>query len=226
MSLQNILSICESVNINDQRFVGQMVSRNQKITTSEILTVVPFVFELRPMNFLRYSQSRDILNGLRIADKALIQYLNFGSTGWENYIRYQGEMSPAEIEGCVWQTSSANKTLVLGYLPTVAEDTVLFKAGDFVQCGLYAYIVTADVLRGSGSTVSVPVHRNLLAPVVPGTTLVAGEFGTTVSMGGTQYTGITFGVVLREYPTYTLVPITNDSYIQWSGAFKAFESVL
>ena len=55
---------------------------------------------------------------------------------------------------------------------------------------------------------------------------MAGEFGTTVSMGGTQYTGVTFQVVLREYPTYTLVPIANDSYIQWNGNFKAFESVL
>ncbi len=42
MSLNTILSIAESVTINDQRFVGQTVSRNQKILTSEILTVVPF----------------------------------------------------------------------------------------------------------------------------------------------------------------------------------------
>jgi hypothetical protein len=53
-----------------------------------------------------------------------------------------------------------------------------------------------------------------------------GEFGTTVSMGGDTYTGITFPVILREYPTYTLIPITNDSFIQWSGGFRAFESVL
>lgn len=226
MSLQNILSICESVGINDQRFVGQMVSRNQKITTSEIMTVVPFVFDMKPMAFLRYSQSRGILNGLRIADKALIQYINFGQTGWENYIRYQGEMTPSEIAACEWQPSSANKTLVLGSLPTVDETTVLFKVGDFVQVGLYAYIVTEDVLRGTGSTVIVPVHRNLLSPVVLGNTLVAGQYGLTTSMGGTQYTGVTFQVVLREYPTYTLVPIANDSYIQWNGTFRAFESVL
>jgi hypothetical protein len=226
MSLQNILSISESVGINDQRFVGQTVSRNQKITTSEILTVVPFAFELKPMNYLLYSQNRGLLNSLRIPDKALTQYINFGSTGWSNYIKYQGDMTSGQIAACQWQTSSANKVLVLGSLPSISSTAYLFKIGDFVQVGLYSYIVTADVLRGAGSTVNVPVHRSLISAVVSPIACVAGQFGTTISMGGTTYTGVTFPVVLRDYPTYTLIPMTNDSFIQWSGTFKAFESVL
>jgi len=55
MSLNQILAISESIGINDQRFVGQVVSRNQKISTSEILTVVPFAFDMKPMNYLYYS---------------------------------------------------------------------------------------------------------------------------------------------------------------------------
>lgn len=226
MSLQTILSISESVGINDHRFVGQTISRNQKITTSEILTVVPFGFELKPMNYLRYSENRGVLNSLRIPDKALTQYLNFGSTGWVNYIQYQGDMTSAQISACQWQTSSAAKVLVLGSLPTIASTKYLFKAGDFVQVGLYSYIVTADVLRGSTSTVNVPVHRSLISALGSTVACVAGEFGTTVSMGGKTYTGVTFPVVLREYPAYTLVPIANDSFINWSGSFQAFESVL
>ena len=226
MSLQTILSICESVGINDQRFVGQTLSRNQKLTTSEIVTVVPFAFDMRPMNYLLYSQNRGTLNQLRLADKSLVQYLNFGSTGWLNYIKYQGAMTSAQIAACQWQTASANKTLVLGSLPSVGSTVVLFRAGDFVQVGLYSYIVTADVLRGTNTTVNVPVHRNLISALASTVACVAGEFGTTVSMGGTSYTGITFQVVLRDYPTYTLVPMTNDSFISWNGSFKAFESVL
>ena len=226
MSLQTILSISESVGINDQRFVGQTVSRNQKITTSEILTVVPFAFELKPMNYLLYSQNRGVLNSLRIPDKALTQYINFGSTGWWNYVAYQGEMTSGQIAACQWQTSSANKVLVLGSLPSISSTAYLFKIGDFVQVGLYSYIVTADVLRGSGSTVNVPVHRSLIATLTSTVACVAGQYGTTISMGGSTYTGVTFPVVLREYPTYTLIPMTNDSFIQWSGTFKAFESVL
>lgn len=226
MSLQNILAICESVGINDQRFVGQTVSRNQRIITSEILTVVPFAFDMKPMNYLYYSQNRAVLNSLRIADKALEQYLNFGTTGWLNYVKYQGELTPLQISACQWQTSSANKTLVLGNLPSVSLTTYIVREGDFVQVGRYAYIATADVQRGTNSTVDIPVHRNLIETLVSPVDAVMGEYGTTVSMGGDTYTGITFPVVLREYPTYTLIPITNDSFIQWNGGFKAFESVL
>jgi len=226
MSLSLILANSESVGINDQRFVGQVVSRNQRISTSEILTVVPFAFEMKPMNYLLYSKNRALLNSLRIPDKALQQYLNFGSTGWINYIAYQGDMTAGQIATCQWQTSSLNKNLVLGNLPTISSTSVIVKAGDFCQVGLYAYIATADVLRGSGSTVTIPVHRNLLTAVTSPISAVIGQFGTTVSMGGSTYTGTTFQVVLRDYPTYTLQPITNDSFIEWSGTFKAFESVL
>jgi hypothetical protein len=226
MSLTTILSVAESVNINDQRFVGQTVSRNQKILTSEIMTVVPFQFTMRPMNYLLYSQSRGILNSLRIPDKSLEQYLNFGSTGWLNYIKYQADMTGPQIAACQWQTSSANKILVLGSLPSITSTAFLFRIGDFVQVGRYAYIVTADVQRGSGSTVNVPVHRNLMEPLVATVACVAGQFGTTISMGGSSYTGVTFPVILRDYPTYTLRPMTNDSFIEWTGEFSAFEAVL
>lgn len=226
MSLTSILAISESVGINDQRFVGQMVSRNQRINTSEQLTVVPFAFELKPMNYLLYSQNRALLNSLRIPDKALTQYLNFGSTGWLNYIKYQGGLTNAQVSACQWQTSSANKTLVLGSLPAVSAGTYIVKQGDFCQVGLYTYIATADVQRGSGSTVNIPVHRNLLTTLATPVAAVIGEYGVTVSMGGASYYGVTFPVVLRDYPTYTLIPMTNDSFIEWSGKFKAFEVVL
>lgn len=226
MSLTTILSISESVGINDHRFVGQVVSRNQRISTSEITTVVPFFFDMKPMNYLLYSQNRVLLNSLRIPDKALEQYLNFGATGWENYIAYQGDMTSGEISSCQWQTSSANKTLVLGSLPSISSSAYIVRVGDFCQVGRYAYIATADVTRGAGSTVNIPVHRNLIATLGSPVNAVIGQYGTTISLGGSSYTGVTFPVILREYPTYTLVPMTNDSFIQWSGNFQAFESVL
>jgi hypothetical protein len=214
MSLNQILAISESVGINDQRFVGQMVSRNQRISTSEIMTVVPFAFDMKPMQYLYYSKNRGLLN------------LNFGSTGWQSYIEYQGDMNSGEIDACEWQTASANKTLVLGSLPTMGSSEYIVRAGDFCQVGRYAYIATADVQRGSGTTVNIPVHRNLITTLTSPVGAVIGEYGTTVSLGGSTYLGVTFPVILREYPTYTLTPITNDSFINWSGSFKAFESVL
>jgi hypothetical protein len=226
MSLNTILSVCESIAINDQKLVGQVLSRNQRISTSELLTVQPFEFTMKPMNYLLYSQNRTVLSTLRTNDKATEQFLNFGSTGWLNYIAYQGDMTSVQIGACAWQTSSANKTLVLGSLPSISATAYIVKTGDFCQVGRYAYIATADVLRGSGSTVNIPVHRNLITTLASTVQCVIGQYGTTIALGGGTYTGITFPVILKEYPTYTLVPMTNDSFISWNGAFVAFEDVL
>jgi hypothetical protein len=46
-------------------------------------------------------------------DRLTEQYLNFGNTGWINYIQYQGDMTSEDIANCQWQTASANKNLVL-----------------------------------------------------------------------------------------------------------------
>ena len=225
MSLQTILSVAESVSINDHKFAGQMMSRNMRISTSEILTVQPFQFGIRPMNYLLYSQNRAVLSTLREADRITEQYINFGSTGWLNYIRYQGDMTQAQLIACQVQTSSANKTIVLGSLPAISSGSFIVKVGDFIQIGRYSYIATANVTRGALTTVSIPVHRTLLSTVTAPVAAVIGQFGTVI-LGATAYTGVTFPVVLREYPTYTLVPMTNDSFIQWDGQFSAVEVVL
>jgi len=226
MSLQTILSISEAVSINDHKFAGQMMSRNMRISTSEILTTQPFQFGMKPMNYLLYSQNRAVLSALRVADRITEQYLNFGTTGWLNYIAYQGNMTGVQAAATQIQTSSANKTIVLGNLPGISTSAFIVKAGDFIQIGRYAYIATADVLRGGGATVSIPVHRSLMTTVSVATNAVIGQYGTTAALGGSTYTGITFPVVLRDYPTYTLVPMTNDSFLSWSGEFSATEVVL
>jgi len=228
MSLNQILAISEAVGINDHRFIGTMISRNQRISTSEIMTVVPFNFDMKPMNYLLYSQNRALLNSLRIPDMALEQYLNFGTTGWVNYIAYQGDMTSGQLATCQYQTSTTmgTKNIILGNLPSISSTLYVVKQGDFLQIDRYAYIATADVLRDSGTTVTIPVHRNILTQLTSVQNAVIGQYGTTISLGGSTYTGITFCVILRAYPTYTLMPITNDSFIQWSGAFTAFENVL
>jgi hypothetical protein len=225
-TLNQILAVSESIGINDHRFIGQTLSRNQRISTSEILTVQPFMFDMKPMNYLLYSQNRTLLSTLRAADRQYEQYLNFGSTGWWNYIAYQGDMSSAEISACQYQTSSANNTIVLGSLPTMGATEYIVKAGDFLQINRYAYIATANVQRGSGSTVNIPVHRTIMTTLASPMSAVIGQYGITQSLGGNTYIGVTFPVILQEYPTYTFIPMTNDSFINWNGSFKAIEAVL
>lgn len=226
MSLQTILAVSETVGINDKKFAGQMMSRNMRISTSEILTSQPFMFTMKPNNYLLYSQNKAVLSALRVADRITEQYLNFGSTGWVNYIAYGGGMTSGEIVACQVQTSTTGKTIVLGNFTTTAAGTYVVRAGDFIQIDRYAYIATADVLRGGGSTVDVPVHRSVLTTVSSPVGAVIGQYGTTTALGGSTYTGITFCVKVKDYPTYNLVPITNDSFISWDGAFSAMEVIL
>jgi hypothetical protein len=225
-TLNQILAISESVGINDHRFIGQMMSRNQRVATSEIITVQPFMFDMKPMNYLLYSQNRSLLSTLRSADRQFEQYLNFGSTGWWNYIAYQGDMDVPDLVDCQYQTSSANKTIVLGNLPAIPSTDYIVKTGDFLQIDRYAYIATANVQRGAGSTVNIPVHRTIMTTLASPMDAVIGQYGITQSLGGLTYIGITFPVILQEYPTYTFIPMTNDSFITWNGSFKAIEAVL
>jgi len=226
MSLQTILSVAESVSINDHKFAGQMLSRNMRISTSEILTVQPFQFTMKPMSYLQYSTNRSVLSALRTADRITEQYLNFGTTGWLNYIVYQGDMSSVQANATTIQTGTTGMNIVLGNLPSISSGAFIVKTGDFIQIDRYAYIATASVQRGGSSTVTIPVHRTVMTTVSSPLPAVIGQYGTTTSLGGSTYTGITFPVVLREYPTYTLVPMTNDSFISWDGEFNAFEVVL
>jgi hypothetical protein len=226
MSLSQILAVSETVHIKDQKIVGQVTSRNLHISASEYISTQAFQFELKPMNYLVYSQNRTLLSQLRVADKVQEQYLNFGTTGWENYINYQGDMTAGQIEFSKWQVASVGKSLVLGSLPTIPATKYIVKTGDFCQVGRYSYIATADVLRGTGSTVTIPVHRTLMTPLLSPLSAVIGQYGITISLGGSTYLGITFPVLLTQYPSYNLVPIKNDSFIAWDGSFNAFEVVL
>lgn len=226
MSLQSILSIAETVSIQDHKFSGQMLSRNMRISTSEILTVQPFQFTIKPMNYLQYSTNRSVLSALRTADRITEQYINFGTTGWLNYIKYQGDMSSVQANATTIEVGTTGKNIILGTLPAITSTLYIVKTGDFIQIDRYSYIATADVQRGGASTVTIPVHRTIMTPVSAQSPAVIGQYGTTTSLGGSTYTGVTFPVVLRDYPTYTLVPMTNDSFIQWDGAFNAYEVVL
>lgn len=202
------------------------MSRNMRISTSEILTSQPFMFTMKPNNYLLYSQNKAVLSALRVADRITEQYLNFGSTGWANYIAYGGNMTGPQAAACQVQTSTAGKTIVLGNLPAISSAANIVAAGDFIQIDRYAYIATADVPRGLLGTVNIPVHRSVLTTVSSPVGAVIGQYGTTTALGGSTYTGVTFCVVAREYPTYDLVPITNDSFIAWTGAFSAMEVIL
>ena len=115
----------------------------------------------------------------------------------------------------------------------ITTSSVVFKAGDWVQFrteqdppnqtvtysaarGL-ARTVPLDVLRGSGNTVDVPVHRPF---TFSGTSTYAtsGRAGADIDIG--QYVRIAF--FLTKMPAWKLLP---GKLVQWSGDFEMYERI-
>ena len=120
---------------------------------------------------------------------------------------YQGDF-PTSIAACTLATvpPANSQSITVGNLPTGSATQYLFREGDFIQIGTYPYKITADVLRGSGSTVTVYLNRPIIG--TPST-------GTLTAVGS----ACTFTVVAEQCPTYTLVPMTNGAFVEWSGSF-------
>lgn len=208
MSFQTILDINQSFTVNNRRMIGQMTSRSGQVTIAQYLTSVPWVFTVRPHEYLYYPQVRAVIQAIDNADRQLSSTLSFNTSNLEWFTAYQGELSTAQANALTLASvpPANSQNLTIGNLPSVGSTVLVFKAGDFLQLGTYVYKVTANVARGSAATVTVPIHR----PVI-GTPIL----GTLTAVGKAVY----FTVVAQQCPTYTLNPMTNGAYVQWDDEF-------
>ena len=216
MSMQDIFEISQSISVQNHRTVGQQVSRSGQIRVAEYLTTVPWVFTVKPHNFLYYPQARQILNNLEVLDRELVSTVIFNSNNLKWFTAYQGALTSAQYAGFQLAAVPASNavTFTMKGLPTIASTTVILKAGDFVKVGSYPYKVTADVLRGSAATVTVTVNRPIIytaSLVINSAILVAND--------------VSFSFLMEVFPTYTLMPMTNGAFIQWDSDFVFREAV-
>jgi hypothetical protein len=214
MSFQTILDISQTITVNNRRMVGQQYSRSGQVRTALYVTSVPWVFTVKPHSFLYYPQVRDVIQTIDNLDRQTAATITFSSTNLQWFTAYQGQLSSVQAAALTLASvPAANATTIsVGNLPAVASGTIVFAAGDFLQIGNYPYKVTTQVLRGSGSTVSVTLHR----PVI-GTPSV----GTLTAVGSV----CTFSVVAEVCPTYTLRPMTNGAFVDWDADFVFRENV-
>ena len=214
MSLQTIFDIQQSMTVNNRRTVGQQVSRSGQVRVAQYLTSVPWVFTVTPHNYLYYPQVRNVIQAIDNKDRQLPESISFASTNLSWFVAYQGDLTTGQVNALTLASSpSANATTIsVGNLPSVSSSAYVFKAGDFLQLGLYPYKVTDNVLRGSGSTVSVTLHR----PVI-GTPSV----GTLTAVGST----CTFYMLAETCPTYSLNPMTSGAFVQWDSPFVFREDI-
>lgn len=214
MSFQTIVDIQQSMTVNNRRTVGQQVTRGGQIRTAQYLTTVPWVFTIVPHNYLYYPQVRNVIQTIDNLDRQTAANITFSGTTLSWFTAYQGNLSAGQAAALTLAAvpSSNSQTITVGNLPGVSSTALVFKAGDFLQLGSYVYKVTADVARGSGSTVSVGLHR----PVI-GTPSV----GTLTAVGSAVY----FPVYAEVCPTYTLTPMTNGAWVNWDQPFVFRENV-
>jgi hypothetical protein len=214
MSLQTIFDIQQSMTVNNRRTVGQQVSRSGQVRVAQYLTSVPWVFTVTPHNYLYYPQVRNVIQAIDNKDRQLPESISFASANLSWFVAYQGDLTTGQVNALTLASSpSANATTIsVGNLPSVSSSAYVFKAGDFLQLGLYPYKVTENVLRGSGSTVNVTLHRPVISTP---------SVGTLTAVG----TACTFYMLAETCPTYTLNPMTNGAFVQWDAPFVFREDI-
>ena len=191
MSFQTILNIHQTFSVNNRRTIGQQYSRSGQITVAQYLTTVPWVFTVRPHEFLYYPQVRNVIQAIDNADRQVPEYINFNTSSLEWFTKMQGTATAATLA-----TTPAPNTQTL----TLSSNGT-FKAGDFIEVGGYVYKVTAD---SAGTTVN--IHRPLIGSPTSGATVTMGK-------------SVQFYVIAEQCPTYTLTPMTNGAYVKWDGDF-------
>ena len=197
MSFQTIVDIQQSMTVNNRRMIGQQYSRSGQITVAQYLTAVPWVFTIRPHEYLYYPQVRDIIQSIDNADRQVPEYITFDSANLDWFTKMQGTATSATLA-----TTPSTNTQVL----TLSSNGT-FKAGDFIEVGGYVYKVTAD---SAGTTVY--IHRPLIGSPTSGATVTLGK-------------DVSFYVVAEQCPTYTLNPMTDGAFVQWDGDFVFRENI-
>ena len=191
MSFQTIVDIQQSMTVNNRRTIGQQYSRSGQITVAQYLTTVPWVFSVKPHNFLYYPQAREIIQDIDNADRQNPEYITFDSANLDWFTKMQGTATSATLASA---PTTNTQTLSL-------DSNGTFKACDFMEVAGHVYKVTAD---SAGSTVY--IHRPFIGTASSGATVTLGK-------------DVSFYVVAEQCPTYTLTIAPNGAYVQWNGEF-------
>jgi hypothetical protein len=208
MSFQTIVDISQNIAVNNRRTIGQQYSRSGQVQVAQYLTTVPWVFTITPHEYLYYPQARAIIQSIDNSDRQLPQNITFASTNLSWFTAYQGSATLAQAAAITLSAvpPANSQTITLGNLPAIGSTLFVFKAGDFIQIGVYVYKITENVLRGSGSTVTAYIHRPIIGTVSTGTLAAVGS-------------AVVFPVLAQTCPSYTLIPMTAGAFVQWDSAF-------
>lgn len=222
--LQTIIDNCNGIKINRRNVVGIQYTRNEIPRVSQTPTTNAWKITLDMPNSFRYSEARALMEELDTLDTTTPQLVTFGNNPALTWIfAYQGGLTTTQIAGMKVASYVGNQ-LVLNSLPAVAASRYLFKKNDLIQIVGHPYPFTTeqDVLRGSGTTVTITTSRpNIITTSVTG-------------LGITTGTNCQFNFFCPNMPVYKLTVggyqtasnvVQNNAYIGWSDSFLLYEFV-
>lgn len=212
MSLQTIVDTAQEITFLRAPVVAQSMSRANYIKTATRGARI-WQFTITPSPGLHWDQYRGVIETLQFMDRYqehTITLANNANMAW--ITQYQGAMSSSEI-AATRISSTAASTIVLGTLPSLSSSAVLFRRGDFIQPSgsRYPYTITADVLRGSGTTVNIPVNRPVLTDVVMA--------NRAIVVGG----AVSWQVIVTKLPQIGLLP---GRLVGFDGDFECVEALV
>lgn len=212
MSIQIIVDRAQTIEIDRRKVAAQTMSRSQRIKTAARASAQPWRFVITPPGSMKYSDSRGIIEVIDYNDRIVESEITLNKASY--ITAYRGELTVGQLAPLTISASST-QTFTLNNLPSVGSSTIMFKSGDFIQpaTSRYPYTVVQDVLRGSGSTVDIPLNRPVITS--EGITLT----GQTLRVG----TGVSWIVVVVGLPTYSIVPYNRISY---NGNFELMEKIV
>lgn len=200
MSLQNLINIAETLEINRQKTVGQQITRSGVVKVGETPTRNPWRFNIDVSAVKPYADARSLMETIDYYDRLNYQDISFDSSkgaasGLSYMFNYRGDLTLTQRNALRVSSFSGNQ-LVLTGLPSGNASQFILRAGDVFQIDNYPYPFSsvADVTRGSGTTVTVTTHRpNFITASVLNASLT---FGNAVQ----------FRMIATAMPTYSIIP--------------------
>nr|DAU83274.1 MAG TPA: hypothetical protein [Caudoviricetes sp.] len=216
MSLQTIIDNAMSIEFVRRKLAGQSISRSGQVKISSVANNVPWQMIVEPRPGMRWTESRDLIEEIDRLDRVFLEVVDIGNTNPNlAYItNYQGTLTGSELSSITVSSASA-LTITLNVSSFTGASKVVFEPGDFIQLSgnyKYPYTVTSRVLRGSGSTVEVPINR----PFIDQTGYT--EAGAGILVGK----NVTWQMVMTKKPSYRVVP---GGYLEWTDNFELVEVI-
>jgi hypothetical protein len=119
MSIQNIIDRAQQIEIDRKKFVGQTMSRSQRIKTSERSTAQPWRFKITPPGALKWADSRGFIEVIDSNDRINEYEISLNNNAAMNYITaYQGGLSTSQVNSLTI-FSTGTSTMSITGLPSI-----------------------------------------------------------------------------------------------------------